>query len=75
MVILLIMLGMASFNIDLFTSNSFFTNIQKMNVFFDEDFILCGKTICGVVWKNVEKFYTIPRCIFEKKLLNLQTLI
>ena len=43
--------------------------------FFDDDFILCGKTIYSEVWKNVEKFYTVPRCIFEKKLLNLQTLI
>ena len=43
--------------------------------FFDEDFILCGKTIYSALWKNVEKFYTVPRCIFEKKILNLQTLI
>ncbi len=29
-------------------------------------FILCGKIIYSDLWKNVEKFHTILRCIFEK---------
>ena len=56
MVMLLIMFGMASLSIDLFTSNSFFTNIQKMNVFFVvitlfcvENNIQCGVEKCGKI--------------------------